>query len=76
MNQPHRYIGGEYLRTFQHCFSSELGWQAIRRFCVLIGLLVTLHGLDVVNSYVGRDFMTSISKKEPRQFVIYAFLYA
>ena len=76
MSQPHRYIGAEYLRTIQHFFSSEVRWQAIRWFSLLVGLLITLNGLNVVNSYVGRDFMTSISKKEPRQFVIYGFLYA
>lgn len=76
MSQPHRYFGAEYLTTIHHFFSSEVRWQAIRRFCLLIGLLLTLNGLNVVNSYVGRDFMTSISKKEPQQFVIYALLYA
>ena len=42
----------------------------------MIGLLLTLNRLNVVNSYVGRDFMTAISDRRPRQFVTFAFLYA
>jgi putative ATP-binding cassette transporter len=76
MSQPDRYIGAEYLKTIRHFFRSEVRWKAIRWFCLLIGLLLTLNGLNVVNSYVGRDFMTSISDRRPRQFVTYAFLYA
>ena len=62
---PDRYIGAEYLKTIRHFFSSEVRWKAIRWFCLLIGLLLTLSGLNVVNSYVGRDFMTAISDRRP-----------
>jgi putative ATP-binding cassette transporter len=76
MSETDRNLGAEYLKTIRHFFSSEVRWKAIRWFGVLIGFLLALNGLNVVNSYVGRDFMTAISDRRPRQFITYAFLYA
>ena len=76
MSQADRYISADYLKTIRHFFSSEVRLKAIRWFCLLIGLLLTLNGLNVLNSFVGRDFMTAISDRRPRQFVTYAFVYA
>ncbi|WP_295586644.1 ABC transporter transmembrane domain-containing protein [uncultured Lamprocystis sp.] len=42
---------------------------------LLIAFLFTINGLNVVNSYVGRDFMTSIESKELGRFFHYALLY-
>jgi vitamin B12/bleomycin/antimicrobial peptide transport system ATP-binding/permease protein len=41
----------------------------------LIGLLLAINGLNVVNSYVGRDFITAIESKELGGFLHYAVLY-
>jgi vitamin B12/bleomycin/antimicrobial peptide transport system ATP-binding/permease protein len=76
MSHADRYISAEYLNTVRQFFSSEVRMKAIRWFCLLIGLLLTLNGLNVLNSFVGRDFMTAISDRRPRQFVTYAFVYA
>ena len=40
---------------------SEVRRQAIAWFVLLLVLLIGVSGLNVVNSYVGRDFMTAIS---------------
>jgi ABC-type uncharacterized transport system fused permease/ATPase subunit len=43
---------------------------------VLVALLLAINGLNVVNSYVGRDFMTAIERRDSRGFVNQAVLYA
>ena len=42
---------------------------------VVVGFLFLLNGLDVVNSYVGRSFMTAIAQRERRQFILFALAY-
>ncbi|MHB1558811.1 MAG: ABC transporter ATP-binding protein/permease [Isosphaeraceae bacterium] len=63
------------LRTIQLFFSSELRWKAIAWFASLLTLLLSLSLLNVVNSYVGRDFMTSIADRKWRNFIFYAAVY-
>jgi vitamin B12/bleomycin/antimicrobial peptide transport system ATP-binding/permease protein len=65
-----------YVKTFRLFFSSSVGSRAIRWFGLLLGLLLAVNALNVVNSYVGRDFMTAVSDRRPRQFVTYALMYA
>ena len=50
----------------------SVGWTAIWMFSGLIGLLVMVNGLNVLNSYVGRDFITSIEPRDSRAFWSYA----
>jgi len=42
---------------------SEFGPKAVTFFFTLLGLMLLIAGLNVVNSYVGRDFMSSIENK-------------
>jgi putative ATP-binding cassette transporter len=44
-------------------------------FTSLIVLLFAINGLNVVNSYVGRDFMTAIAARSMRSFVVLALAY-
>ena len=44
-------------------------------FLGLISLLVMVNGLNVVNSYVGRDFMTSVERRDLGAFWFQAALY-
>src|SRR4029453_5797705 len=44
-------------------------------FALLIALLIVFNGLNVVNSYVGRDFMTAISNRDSARFIRQAILY-
>jgi putative ATP-binding cassette transporter len=60
------------VRTF---FGSEVGNRAKALFALLLGFIVTLNGLNVVNSYVGRDFMTAIERHNPRWFAAEAGFY-
>jgi putative ATP-binding cassette transporter len=61
------------LRLF---FSSESRWVAIGWLTLLLGLLFAQNGFNVLNSFVGRDFVTAITQRDHQQFVVYALLYA
>jgi vitamin B12/bleomycin/antimicrobial peptide transport system ATP-binding/permease protein len=76
MVQSHGHAVARYLKTVRLFFSSELRSTAISWFGLLLGLLLTVNALNVVNSYVGRDFMTAISDRRPRQFLTFGVLYA
>ncbi len=54
---------------------STVGRTAVWMFAALIALLVLVNLLNVVNSYVGRDFMTSIERRNLSAFWSYALLY-
>lgn len=54
---------------------SEVGSKAKWLFALLILLLFGINGLNVLNSYVGRDFMTSIENRDMGGFGYFALLY-
>ena len=55
--------------------SPEAGRRAKMLTAALLGLLLAINGLNVVNSYVGRDFMTAIEQRSMSRFVAMAALY-
>jgi vitamin B12/bleomycin/antimicrobial peptide transport system ATP-binding/permease protein len=55
--------------------SSEVGGRAKALFAALLALLLAINGLNVVNSYVGRDFMTAIEERSMPRFLAKALLY-
>jgi putative ATP-binding cassette transporter len=63
------------VKTLRLFFSSEARWSAITWFALLLTFLLSLSGLNVVNSYVGRYFMTAISEKNWSGFANYAIAY-
>ncbi len=75
MTPARRGTGARYLNLI-HQFFSSAGSTAFGWFGLLLGLLITVNALNVVNSYVGRDFMTALSDRRPHQFFTYAVLYA
>jgi vitamin B12/bleomycin/antimicrobial peptide transport system ATP-binding/permease protein len=76
MVESYRHAIARYARIIRLFFSSEVRPKAIFWFALLLGLLLTVNALNVVNSYVGRDFMTAVSDRRPRQFLTFAVLYA
>jgi putative ATP-binding cassette transporter len=62
----------EILRLF---FSSKVRNRAILWAALLISLLLLMNGLNVVNSYVGRDFMTAIADHQPGRYATSALVY-
>jgi putative ATP-binding cassette transporter len=63
-------------RTTVHAFvTSEVGVRAALLFATLFALLLAINGLNVLNSFVGRDFMTAIEARSMSGFVAKAILY-
>jgi putative ATP-binding cassette transporter len=56
-------------------FASEVRGQARLLSAGMIGLLLAISGLNVVNSYVGRDFMTALVNRQVSDFYRLALLY-
>jgi len=54
---------------------SEAGGRALWLLAALLVLMLALNALNVVNSYVGRDFMTAIEQRSMPAFVSKALLY-
>ena len=70
-----RQVWRRFVQTVRSFAASEAGTRAKLMLAVLVGLSVVINGLNVVNSYVGRDFFTSIEQKSMSGFVSYAVLY-
>src|SRR5205814_4161195 len=64
-----------FVRAVREFFTSEVRWQAGGLFALLFGFALTVNGLNVINSYVGRDFMTAIAHRDQDSFVRQAVLY-
>ena len=64
---------GRAVMTF---LRSEVGTSAAAWVGLLVLLLFAINGLNVFNSYVGRDFMTAIEQQSMPRFWRYAGLYA
>jgi putative ATP-binding cassette transporter len=54
---------------------SEHGWTAKLMFAGLVALLFGVNSINVLNNYVGRDFMTAIEHRNKAEFVRLAFVY-
>lgn len=55
-------------------FSDE-GGKAKMMFAGLVVLLLAMNGMNVINNYVGRDFMTAIENRNQAGFVRFAWVY-
>jgi putative ATP-binding cassette transporter len=70
-----RETGRRFVRVVKGFLTSEVRWQARGMFALLFGFALAVNGLNVVNSYVGRDFMTAIANQDHAAFVWQATLY-
>ena len=58
-----------FVQAVRSFADSEVGWKAKLMFAGLIALLFGINGLNVVNSYVGREFMTAIADRNKAEFL-------
>jgi putative ATP-binding cassette transporter len=65
-----RFVSG--IKKF---LTSEVRWKARGLFALLIAFALAINGLNVVNSYVGRDFITAIAGRNQSGFIRQAALY-
>ncbi len=64
-----------FIRALRRFLTSEVGSKARGLLALLVSLLLAISGLNVVNSYVGRDFMTAIAQRNTTAFIAMTFLY-
>jgi vitamin B12/bleomycin/antimicrobial peptide transport system ATP-binding/permease protein len=72
---PLKVTAGRFVRAVGNLANSEVGWKAKAMFGALVALLCAVNGLNVVNSYVGRNFMTAITDRDRSEFVRQAGFY-
>ena len=70
-----RATGRRFVRVVKDFLTSEVRWRARGLFALLLAFALSINGLNVVNSYVGRDFMTAISSRDQAGFVHQAAIY-
>lgn len=72
---PLKVTALRFVRAVAHFAGSEVGGKARLMFAGLFALLCGLSALNVVNSYVGRNFMTAIAERNSPEFLRQALLY-
>src|SRR5438552_13893192 len=70
-----RQTWSQFRRAVGDFANCEVGWRARGLFALLILLLLVFNALNVLNSYVGRDFMTAIANRDSARFTREAFAY-
>jgi putative ATP-binding cassette transporter len=73
---PRRQIIKQLVRAMAIFLKSPVGGKAGWLAAGLLTLMLSINGMNVLNSYVGRFFMSSIEKKDTSGFVLYAWMYA
>ncbi len=67
---------GLFTRLIRNFRNSPQGSAAFSLFIAVIVLLIGVNGLNIVNSYVGRDFMSALADRNLDAFIRQAVLYA
>jgi putative ATP-binding cassette transporter len=62
-------------RTIAAFAASDVGRHAVRLSIALVLLMLAISAMNVANSYVGRDFMTSIEQRDRAGFALMALVY-
>ncbi|GBF41679.1 ABC transporter permease/ATP-binding protein [Leptospira ellinghausenii] len=73
LNKPS--IVKHLLSFISQLFRSKQGPAAIRYSIFLLLLVITFNGFNVLNSYVGRDFISALEQKNSKSFFHFALLY-
>lgn len=68
-------IWGRFVQMLRELGRSDEGPRARGLLVMLIVFMFAINGLNVLNSYVNRDFMTSIENRDMDAFVFNALLY-
>ncbi|BBA33108.1 ABC transporter, permease family protein [Methylocaldum marinum] len=74
-SQINRLTWLRFVRGIKNFVASEAGRKAVILFVGLVLFLLAINGLNVLNSYVGRDFMTAIAERNQQGFVWLAVVY-
>src|SRR5262245_10479601 len=63
------------IRSVKDLLTSEARRRALTLAALLVGFMFAINGLNVVNSYVARDFMTAVAGRDMPGFTRQALLY-
>ncbi|MDR6757870.1 putative ATP-binding cassette transporter [Mycoplana sp. BE70] len=72
---PLRLTAARFVRAVEIFMTSEVGGRARFLLFALVALFGGISVLNVVNSFVGRHFMTAIAEKQTAEFIRQAILY-
>ena len=79
MNSNGHHFGWETWQRFKRSIgaylSSRDGRKSAGMLVLLIAFLIVINGLNVINSYVGRDFISAIENRDRSRFIEQAWLY-
>jgi vitamin B12/bleomycin/antimicrobial peptide transport system ATP-binding/permease protein len=67
--------GQLFVKMIRELARSDAGGRARLLFLALMVLLIAFNGLNVLNSYVGRDFMTAVAERDIPAYVRLALFY-
>lgn len=70
-----RRTWNQFVRVIKNLIASSVGRKALILFGTLILFMLGVNGLNVVNSFVGRNFMTAIEHRNTGEFITQAFIY-
>jgi putative ATP-binding cassette transporter len=65
-----------FLTVARPFFRSDVRWQALGMLGLLLAFIFGLNGLNVLASFMSRDFMTAVAERESDEAVRYALLWA
>lgn len=75
MQNLHKETLGRFFKIAKPFFVSEKKWVACGLFLLLLLFAAAVSGVNVILSYVGRDFMTSLSLREKDEFMHQLYRY-
>src|SRR5262249_31361595 len=75
MTSIDRRAWSRFVRITKPFFTSEKRWRAWGGLALLLVFVLSLNGLNVVNSYVGRNFMTAITERQAHRYYFFALLH-
>ena len=76
MPSPTQRLWPQLLAVGRPFFTSGPRRRALAGLALLVALLLGINGLNVVNSYVGRDFMSALAEKHLARFYALAAVLA
>jgi vitamin B12/bleomycin/antimicrobial peptide transport system ATP-binding/permease protein len=72
---PNRQTARRFVRAVRDLLTSEVRRKAIGLLVLILLFALSVNGLNVVNSYINRDFMTAVEHRDMAGFLRLAILY-
>ncbi|MBB5577160.1 hypothetical protein [Rhizobium paranaense] len=73
---PLKLTATRFIRAVKLFMTSDVGGRAKFLLCALVALFGGISALNVVNSFVGRHFITAIAERQTAEFIRQAIVYS